>query len=122
MKLEEASQSSKNSMNLKKRRFRELEKCWELDAADSQSDTLIATSDNTDAFSERSNKRRTIKLQKKIINRVCLEMDLAKSKSMQLPGVKQQTTVTGKFSTIIFELSTDLVSSLHEKDQQAVRE
>jgi dsDNA-specific endonuclease/ATPase MutS2 len=116
-----------SSSSLKKRRYRELDRCWNLveDAADN--DTLYAikqaTDDETRSAKSTSNKR-SIKLNKKILSKVSLEVDLIKSQGRALPSesFKQQETVTGNFATSIYELQRDCMSSLEESDQQAIEE
>jgi hypothetical protein len=77
---------SLSSNNLKKRRYRELDRCW--DVEDSQSDTLIAnftkTEESMSTKSTKSNKR-SVKLEKKLISKVCLEVDLANNQGRILP-------------------------------------
>lgn len=77
---------SVSSNNLKKRRYRELDRCW--DVEDSQSDTLIAnftkTEESMSTKSTKSNKR-SVKLEKKLISKVCLEVDLANNQGRILP-------------------------------------
>ena len=71
---------SVSSSKPKKRRYRELDRCWDLE--DSQSDTLIAnftkTEESSSTKTTKSNKR-SIKLEKKLISKVCWEVDLAKT-------------------------------------------
>jgi hypothetical protein len=60
--------------------------------------------------------KREIKLEKKLISKLCLEVDQATSLGRQLKsnqsGFKQTETVTGLFSTIIIDLTIDSLYSL----------
>lgn len=70
---------------LRTRKHAELEKCWELDQA-SREDIFIATSDkqrhlkrktNSDQTTcDSSKQKRKLKLDRKMLNRACLETDL----------------------------------------------
>ena len=76
-----ASDVQSQVSSLKKRRHRELDRCWNL--VDKSEDTLLAVcsrgKDDSDSRSVKSsNNKRTIKLQKKMLNKMCLEVDLAK--------------------------------------------
>ena len=76
-----------SSSKPKKRRYRELDRCWDLE--DSQSDTLIAnftkTEESLSTKTTKSNNKRSIKLEKKLISKVCWEVDLAKTQGRTLP-------------------------------------
>jgi hypothetical protein len=61
------------SSHLKKRRFRELNNCWNLEDGDSE--TLLAVCDEEARSTKSSSNKRRIKLQKKLLNKVCFEVD-----------------------------------------------
>jgi hypothetical protein len=82
------SLSIKSNPQLKKRRFRELDRnCWSIN--DTKSETMLVATATQNVQEEvsikskstslnKSNKRE-IKLEKKLISKLCLEIDLAKS-------------------------------------------
>ena len=81
---------------LKKRRYKEMDNQWDLNM-DQGSNSLIAIegeaksnlSDQLSSYSRKNDKRRCIKLQYKNINRMCLEMDLARSKKKPIAGISE---------------------------------
>lgn len=113
------SVASKRS-SFKKRRYRELDgTCWEINN-DAGSDSLVATSNQP-----RSSNKRTLKLEKKLLNRACQEADFARSNQRQLPqpsvgGIKHTESVTGVFSSVIIELTRNSLHCLAQRDQEAV--
>ncbi len=121
----ECTRSSQDASSLKKRRYRELDRCWDFVEGE-DADTLRAISNaEGDLRSTRSsNNKRQLKLQKKVLNKVCLEVDLIKSQGRAVPasGFKQQETVTGNFATSIYELRQECLGSLEVQDQQAIAE
>ena len=86
-----------SSGQYKKRRFRELDQCWLIN--DEVQETLIATHKSTpsdDPKSIKSGNKREVKLEKKLISKMCQEIDNLKSQSL-LPhqGFRQSETVSG---------------------------
>ena len=71
------------------------------------------TEESLSTKTTKSNKR-SIKLEKKLISKVCWEVDLAKSQGRALPqmGIKQTETISGNFSTLIIELSKECLHNL----------
>lgn len=80
-------------------------------------------SDNS-AFSSSFNtkNRRLIKLEKKLINKAALETELIRGgRRNSAQGFKERTTVTGVFSTLIYDLKADGIGSLQDSDQKAIK-
>ena len=96
---------------------------------DQGSNSLIATeaegksvrSDQISTASQKCKDRRSIKLQYKSINRICLEMDVARSKKKPIAGISEHQKVIGNFSIIMFDLQSEFLYQLKEDDQDAIR-
>ena len=97
---------------MKKRRYKEIDSQWDLNI-DQGSNSLIAVeaeaqsqneSDRISTSSRKGNNRRCIKLQYKNINRMCLEMDLARGKKQAIAGISEHYKVVGNFAIIIYDL------------------
>ena len=127
-------EQTKNTTNLKRRRFRELESCWEIHE-NSKNKSLIAISeetrsvrsDNAFKFDENMSSgfknRRAIKLEKKLISRAALETELIRcGRKTPVQGFKEKQTFTSVFSTLIYDLQADCIDNLKETDQQAIRD
>lgn len=108
---------SRRSSTKLRRRYRELDgTCWEIN---NDEDALVAT---TKDQHPRSANKRTLKLEKKLLNRACQEADLARQQR-SLPataGIKQSESVTGVFSSVIIELTRNSLHCLAQRDQEAV--
>lgn len=88
---------------------------------------------NDDSRSDRSNltfdgqtkkkSKRLLKLEKKLIGKAVLETELIRGgKRTSVTGFKERQTVTGVFSTLIYDLSTETLGNLKENDQQTIRD
>lgn len=104
---------SRRSSTKLRRRYRELDgTCWEINNDD---DVLVAT---TKDDQQRSSNKRTLKLEKKLLNRACQEADLVRQQRI-LPvtaGIKQSESVTGVFSSVIIELTRNSLHCLAQRD------
>lgn len=82
----EDTSSHRSSQKYKKRRYRELDSCWSINDSKGQ-DTLRATHNTTPEgqhTSSKSGNKRELKLEKKLISKLCVEVDHAKSQGRQL--------------------------------------
>lgn len=71
--------------------------------------------------SHKGNNRRCIKLNYKKINRICAEMDLARSKRGSV-GIKEQANIMGSFAILIYDLQTNSLHKMQDRDQAVIRE
>ena len=87
-----------------------------------KSEDLIAISEenrsvkseiNFDSQSQGFKNRRRIKLEKKMINRAALETELIRiGRRSQGQGFNERQTITGVFSTLIYDLKADRIENL----------
>lgn len=112
---------------LKKRRFKELDNPWDLNLEVGTNSVFFTphkedTSDDCMSISShKGNKRRCIKLEYKKINRICAEMDVARSRKGSA-GIKEQAKIMGSFAILMYDLHTDSLRKMKDRDQAVIRE
>ena len=72
-----------------------------------QAEVKSNISDQISTSSRKCTDRRRIKLSSKNINRMCLEMDIARGKKKSIAGISETQKVIGNFSIIIYDLHSE---------------
>ena len=79
-------------------------------------------SDGLSAQSRNCKDRRSLKLQYKNINRMCLEMDIARGKRKPIAGINESQKILGNFCIVVYDLQTEFMYQLKDQDQMVIRE
>lgn len=105
-----SNQRDQNSQ-LVKRTFKELDRDWDVAIDSTDADTILAKQSSTSNGSSLS-QRRQIKLEKKLISKICRALDILKRQKQSVsnvPGLGQKEQITGLFSTLLFDVQKDYI-------------
>lgn len=100
---------------LSKRTFKQLSRNWDLNYENSDVDTIVA---NESSVSGLAQQKRTVKMERKLVAKICRVIDLAKSQGRFFPsaGFRHQETVTACFSTVIYDIAKDYMYQFVQND------